>query len=99
MHISVHKSFGNLVLNYNDFISKGKGTLFRPHSDIQIFELFVNNASFMILMFLKNLIKSGFFSKTNQNKIVDLAEFLEQSYLAMPEKYHSNIAKYIKLKY
>lgn len=99
MHISVHKSFGTLVLNYNDFITKGKGNLFRPHTDITIFELFVNNVSFMMLMFLKNLIKSHFLSTTNYQKIVDLAEFLERSYLEMPEQYHSDVAKYIKLKY
>ncbi|MCX5868365.1 MAG: hypothetical protein NT009_12980 [Proteobacteria bacterium] len=94
MHISVHKSFGNLVLNINK-----RDNLFLPDNRVLLFDLFVNNASFQMLMFLKNMIKSGFLLENNKEKIVSLAEFIEHAYLDMNEKYHSDIAKYIKRKY
>lgn len=99
MHISVHKSLANIVLNYTDYISEGKGNLFHPDNNIEIFELYLNNVSLVILMFLKNITKSGLLLEGNKQKIKDLVQFLEDAYSSMSEKYYSDVAKYIRIKY
>lgn len=97
-HLSVHKSFGNLVLNYKKFISKDGGNLFQPHTDTEIFELYLNSCSFMILMYLKNIKKSGWLSDVNKDKIYWLIDFIEYAYSSM-DGYHNDIINYIKMKY
>lgn len=97
-HISVHKSLGNVALNYEDYISKDGGNLFQPHTNTEIFELYLNACSFVILMYLKNIKKSGLLSSTNMDKINWIIDFTEQAYSSM-NGYHKDIVDYVKLKF
>jgi len=99
MHNSVHKSFNNLVLNHKKFYKQKEDILFCPDKEIEFFELYLNNVSFMILMFLKNLINSDLLLNENKSKVSDFSNFIQNAYLNMPGDYHSQIVKYIKLKF
>ena len=99
MHISVHKSMANIALYVGEFLNKGTGDLFRPHSNMEIFETYLNDVSFMILMFLKNLENSTYLFNENESKIADMINFIETSYLETELAYFCDIVNYIKLKY
>ena len=98
-HISVHKSLGNIALNIHDYVENKKGDLFRPTSNIEIFELYMNNASFLILIFLKNMLESDMIIDSKKDIITNFINFIQDSYSSMETKYHKDIIEYIKLKY
>ena len=77
----------------------GKADLFRPHSNMILFGSFINNISFLIAMYLKNILNSNFLSGINDSKITEIVTFIEELYKSMDEKYYKDIIEYIILKY
>lgn len=98
MHYSVHKAKLNLILNFYPYIREGKGNLFRPHNNIEIYIKYMDFVSYMILIYLHNILNSNFLSSTNYSKIIKLAEFIESAY-EDNGNYHADIVDYIVFKY
>lgn len=98
-HFSVHKSLENIALYLKDFLSKKDVDLFKPHSNFLYYESYINNVSFLILIYLKNFVKSKIVSLNNISKINNIIDFIENAYISMDEQYHKDIIDYIKIKF
>jgi len=98
MHIAVHKALGSIALNLKEFKAGIGGDLFIPFTDLELFGICINNFSFLILMYLKNIIRTSFVNPTNRKKLIDIIEFITR--VNKEEKgYHSDIIEYIVIKY
>jgi len=98
MHISVHKALGNIALNIGNFRAGTGGALFGPTTDLEIFGLAVNYFSFMILIYLRNVLRSQFINNANKQKLNDVADFIARTNKA-EKGYNADIIEYIELKY
>jgi hypothetical protein len=98
LHVSVHKSLAGIALNINEFRAGTGGNLFAPFGDMELFGLSVNNVSYLILMYLRNFLRSPFCSPTNRQRLADMATFIEGLYATM-QGYYKDVLDYILLKY
>jgi len=100
MHQSVHKSQFNLYWNLIDFHKKGKSDPFKLTEPIELYELSFNYFAFTMLMYMRNLLNSGF---VRRELDVDLFKEriaqLEYSYSNMESSLHKSLIKYIQLKF
>lgn len=100
LHLSVHKSFSSLIINvYEIFFEKTQRRLFYPDIDKKYYGAFLNYASFMVLITLKNLMKENFINNNNINKIKYLIHNIEYAFETSDDKFHNDMISYAKLKF
>ena len=97
-NMDVHKAMGSIALNFHEFRAGQDANLFRPFSDLSLFGLCVNNFSLLILMFIRNVLRSPHVNPINRQKLLDVSKLIEDVY-SNSEGYTKDILNYILAKF
>ena len=100
LYKSVHKSSFNIILRTFNFYKNSIKNPFEFLPDPQLYELYFNSFCFIMLMYMRCLLKSKYIRDSLDKYLFkDRIDTLEEDFLNMNSSYQNDIIKYIQIKY